>query len=248
MAGSTQLVDNPFGFVKFIEQADQLTVGILVILGAMSLASWYVILTKLWDQGRIRKSYAEAQRKFWAAGNLRDGTAALTGRDNVFRMLAEDGIRAAQYHEGHLTEQVSLNEWITVSLYRSAESVSSRLASSLAVLATTGSVSPFVGLLGTVWGIYSALTSISLAGQANLEQIAGPIGEALIMTAIGLFVAVPAVIGYNWLLRRNRNIQEKMKYFAADVHTFLVGGERMDTRAPLLRGATTRQSAASKSG
>ena len=248
MAGSTQLVDNPFGFVKFIEQADQLTVGILVILGAMSLASWYVILTKLWDQGRIRKSYAEAQRKFWAAGNLRDGMAALTGRDNVFRMLAEDGIRAAQYHEGHLTEQVSLNEWITVSLYRSAESVSSRLASSLAVLATTGSVSPFVGLLGTVWGIYSALTSISLAGQANLEQIAGPIGEALIMTAIGLFVAVPAVIGYNWLLRRNRNIQEKMKYFAADVHTFLVGGERMDTRAPLLRGATTRQSAASKSG
>jgi len=214
----------------------------------MSLASWYVILTKLWDQGRIRKSYAEAQRKFWAAGNLRDGMAALTGRDNVFRMLAEDGIRAAQYHEGHLTEQVSLNEWITVSLYRSAESVSSRLASSLAVLATTGSVSPFVGLLGTVWGIYSALTSISLAGQANLEQIAGPIGEALIMTAIGLFVAVPAVIGYNWLLRRNRNIQEKMKYFAADVHTFLVGGERMDTRAPLLRGATTRQSAASKSG
>lgn len=248
MANSTQLVDNPFGFVKFIEQADGLTLGILIILGAMSLASWYVILTKFWDQGRIRKSYAEAQRKFWAAGNLLDGMAALTGRDNVFRMLAEDGIRAAQYHEGHLTEQVSLNEWITVSLYRSAESVSSRLSSSLAVLATTGSVSPFVGLLGTVWGIYSALTSISLAGQANLEQIAGPIGEALIMTAIGLFVAVPAVIGYNWLLRRNRNIQEKMKYFAADVHAFLVGGERMDTGAALLRGVTTRQSAASRSG
>jgi biopolymer transport protein ExbB len=235
MAGSTQLVDNPFGFMKFIQEADGLTVGILVILGAMSLASWYVILTKLWDQGRIRRSYAEAQRKFWAAGNLRDGMAALTGRDNVFRMLAEDGIRAAQYHKGHLTEEVSLNEWITVSLYRSAESVSSRLTSSLAVLATTGSVSPFVGLLGTVWGIYSALTSISLAGQANLEQIAGPIGEALIMTAIGLFVAVPAVIGYNWLLRRNRNIQEKMKYFSADVHTFLVGGERMDTAKPLSR-------------
>jgi biopolymer transport protein ExbB len=246
MANNAQLVDNPFGFVKFIEQADGLTLAILVILGAMSLASWYVILTKLWDQSRIRKSYAEVEKKFWSTGNLRDGMTALCGRDNVFRMLVEDGIRAAQYYEGHLTEQVSLNEWLTVSLYRSAESVSSRLASSLSILATTGSVSPFVGLLGTVWGIYNALTQISLAGQANLEQIAGPIGEALIMTAIGLFVAVPAVMGYNWLLRRNRNIQEKMKFFAAELHTYLVGGARFDTAAPLIRPVATRPGAAPK--
>jgi biopolymer transport protein ExbB len=152
-------------------------------------------------------------------------------------MLAEDGLRAAQYHAGHLTGQVSLNEWITVSLYRSAESVSNRLANSLSILATTGSVSPFVGLLGTVWGIYNALTRISVTGQASLEQISGPIGEALIMTAIGLFVAVPAVIGYNWLLRRNRTIHEKMKRFSADVHSCLVGGARFDAAGPLLRPA-----------
>jgi biopolymer transport protein ExbB len=247
MASDAQLVVDQFGLGKFIEEADGLSIAILVILGVMSLASWYVILIKLWDQGRIAKSYAEAQRKFWTAGSLSDGMAALTGRENVFRMLAEDGMRAAQYHEGHLTQQVSLNEWITVSLYRSAESVSGRLAAGLAILATTGSVSPFIGLLGTVWGIYHALTKISLTGQANLEQISGPIGEALIMTAIGLFVAVPAVIGYNWLLRRNRGIQEKMRHFAADVHTYLVGGARMDTRSPLLRPVATRQCAASKS-
>jgi biopolymer transport protein ExbB len=236
MAGTAQEVDNSFGIIRFIEQADGLALAILVILALMSLACWYIILVKLWDQRLIGRSYAEAQKKFWAAGNVHDGMAAL-GRDNVFRMLAEDGLRAAQYHAGHLTEQVSLNEWITVSLYRSAESVSNRLANSLSILATTGSVSPFIGLLGTVWGIYNALTRISLTGQASLEQISGPIGEALIMTAIGLFVAVPAVIGYNWLLRRNRTINERMKRFSADVHSYLVGGARFDTGGPLLRPA-----------
>lgn len=247
MAAGTQIVVNPFALTKFLAEADSVSIGILIILGAMSLASWYVILTKFWDQSRIRRSYAEARKKFWAAGNLRDGMAALTGgADNVFRMLAEDGLKAVQYYEGHLTEKVSLNDWITVALYRSVESVSSRLSSGLAILATTGSVSPFVGLIGTVWGIYNALTRITLTGQANMEQIAGPIGEALIMTAIGLFVAVPAVMGYNWLLRRNRSILETMKYFTSDVHTYLVGGARFDTSTPLLR-AVPRAATASKS-
>lgn len=246
MASSTQMVENPFGLGRFIADADAVALTILAVLVVMSLASWYVILAKLWDQNRIQKSYLEAKRKFWAAGSLLDGMAALTGRDNVFRMLTEDGIRASQYHQGHLTEQVSLNEWITASLYRSMESVSSRLTGGLAILATTGSVSPFVGLLGTVLGIQSALTRITLSGQGSLEQISGPIGEALIMTAIGLFVAVPAVIGYNWLLRRNRTIQDKMKHFAADVHTYLVGGARFDTATPLPRTMTTRPTAAAK--
>lgn len=246
MAGNEQLVENPFGFWKFFADADGVGITIFIVLVVMSFASWYVILTKWWDQGRIRRAYAEAQRKFWAAGNLRDGMAALTGHDNVFRMLAEDGIRAAQYYEGHLTEQVSLNDWITVSLHRSAESVSSRLANGLAILATTGSVSPFVGLLGTVWGIYNALIGLSLSGQPAIEKISGPIGEALIMTAIGLFVAVPAVMGYNWLLRRNRNILEKMRHFTADVHTYLVGGARFDTSAPVLRAVTSRPATATK--
>ena len=224
------------GLLKLIEQADNLSIGVLIVLSAMSLASWFVMLTRLWDQRLIAKSYAQAQKKFWAAGNLWDGMAALSGRDNVFRMLVEDGIRAAQHHEGQLAEQISLNDWITVSLYRSIESVTNRLVNGLSVLATTGSVSPFVGLLGTVWGIYNAMQRISLSGQTSIEQIAGPIGEALIMTAIGLFVAVPAVIGYNWLLRRNKQLQEKMKRFAADLHTYLVGGKRIDTSVPLQRG------------
>src|SRR5437868_148874 len=196
----SQPAENPFGFTAFLHQADQVAIGVLIILLVMSLASWYIILTKLWDQRRIRKDYQEVQKGFWTAGNLRDGVAKLS-KDNAFKMVTEDGLRAAQHHEGRLTDQIPLHEWITVSLYRSSESINSRLQNGLAVLATTGSTAPFVGLFGTVWGIYNALISISLAGQASLDKIAGPIGEALIMTALGLFVAVPAVMGYNWLLR-----------------------------------------------
>jgi biopolymer transport protein ExbB len=230
----------PTGLLKLLEQADSLSLAVLIVLSVMSLASWFVILTRLWDQRLIAKSYAEAQKKFWASGNPWDGMAALSGRDNAFRMLVEDGIRAAQHHEGQLAEQISLNDWITVSLYRSIESVTNRLVAGLSILATTGSVSPFVGLLGTVWGIYNALQRIAVSGKTSIEQIAGPIGEALIMTAIGLFVAVPAVIGYNWLLRRNKQLHEKMKRFAADLHTYLFGGMRIDESAPLKRAASLR--------
>jgi biopolymer transport protein ExbB len=228
MAPNTTEVENPFGLEAFIKQADAVAIGTLIILLVMSLASWYIILTKLWDQRRIRKSYTQVEKGFWTAGNLRDGAARLTGKDNAFKMLVEDGMRAAQHHEGRLTDQIPLHEWITVSLYRSVDSVNSRLQTGLAVLATTGSTAPFVGLFGTVWGIYNALISISLAGQASLDKIAGPIGEALIMTAIGLFVAVPAVMGYNWLLRRNKDINEKLRYFASDLHSYLVSGARVD--------------------
>jgi biopolymer transport protein ExbB len=213
--------------------------GIFAIMVIMSFASWYIMLTKLWDQRRIRKAYKEVEKGFWTAGNLRDGIAKLSGKDNAFKMIAEDGIRAAQHHEGRLTDQIPLHEWITVSLHRSVDSIANRLQSGLAVLATTGSTAPFIGLLGTVWGIYNALISISLAGQASIDKTAGPIGEALIMTAIGLAVAVPAVMGYNWLLRRNKDIIEKLRYFAADLHSYLVSGARVDTgTTPAARPAT----------
>ena len=157
----------PTGLLKLLEQADGLSIAVLIVLSMMSLASWFVILTRLWDQRLIAKSYAEAQKKFWAAGNPWDGMATLSGRDNAFRMLVEDGIRAAQHHEGQLAEQISLNDWITVSLYRSIESVTNRLVAGLAILATTGSVSPFVGLLGTVWGIYNALQRIAFRADQH---------------------------------------------------------------------------------
>jgi biopolymer transport protein ExbB len=232
MAPNSTQVENPFGLEAFIAQADAVAMSVLVILIVMSLSSWYVIFTKVWDQARIRKSYKEVEKGFWTAGNLRDGMAKLTGKDNAFRMLAEDGVRAAQHHEGRLTDQIPLHEWITVSLYRSAESINNRLTNGLAILATTGSVSPFVGLFGTVWGIYNALISIGMSGDPSIDKIAGPIGEALIMTAIGLAVAVPAVMGYNWLLRRNKDIQEKVKYFSADLHAYLVSGARIDLQGP----------------
>jgi biopolymer transport protein ExbB len=243
MAPDTQ-VENPFGLTAFVKQLDPVGTGVLVILIIMSLASWYILLTKLWDQRRLRKDYAEVHKGFWTAGNLRDGIAKL-GKDNVFKMVAEDGVRAAQHHEGRLTDQIPLHEWITVSLYRSVDSVNSRLQNGLAVLATVGSTAPFVGLFGTVWGIYNALISISLAGQASLDKVAGPIGEALIMTALGLFVAVPAVMGYNWLLRRNKDIQEKLRYFTADLHSYLVSGARVDaTPAAAPRPGATAAGAA----
>ena len=236
--------DNPFNFIHFLEQADLVSHGVLLILAAMSLASWYVMLTKLWDQWSVRQSHRDLEKKFWPAGNLRDGFAALAGGNNVFRMLIEDGARAMQHHEGHLTERVDLNEWMTVSLYRATDQVNRRLAQGLSILATVGSVSPFVGLFGTVWGIYNALITIAMTGNPAIDKISGPIGEALIMTAIGLFVAVPAVMGYNLLLRRNRDIQEKLRDFAADLHTYLIGGARIDQRAAVPSLALVRPAAA----
>ena len=242
MAPTTENVENPFGLAAMWMQGGYVAKGTLIVLVIMSLASWYVTLTKLWDQRRLRKAYKEVEKGFWNAGNLRDGIAKLS-KDNAFKMIAEDGVRAAQHHEGRLTDQVPLHEWITVSLHRSVESITNRLGNGMAVLATTGSVAPFVGLFGTVWGIYNALIAISLAGQASLDKTAGPIGEALIMTAIGLFVAVPAVMGYNWLLRRNKDITEKLRYFTADLHSYLVSGARVETTAP---GAAASGAAASR--
>ena len=229
MAPNTENVENPFGLAQLWAQGGAVAKGTLIILVIMSLASWYIILTKLWDQRRVRKSYREMEKGFWNAGNLRDGIAKLSVKDNAFKMIAEDGIRAAQHHEGRLTDQIPLHEWITASLYRTVDSISKRLNTGLSVLATTGSTAPFVGLFGTVWGIYNALIQISLAGQASLDKTAGPIGEALIMTAIGLFVAVPAVWGYNWLLGRNKDLIEKLRYFASDLHAYLVSGARVDS-------------------
>jgi biopolymer transport protein ExbB len=220
--------ENPYTLINLLMSGDWVSKSVFAVMIIMSLATWYVVLTKLWDQNRIRKSYREVEKGFWTAGSLKDGVAKLTGKDNVFRMIAEDGMRAAHHHEGRLTDQIPLHEWIAVTLQRSVDSVTSRLQGGLAILATTGSTAPFIGLMGTVYGIYNALIRITLAGQANITETAGPIGEALIMTFIGLLVAVPAVMFYNWLLRRNKDIQEKLRYFAADLHAFLVSGARVD--------------------
>jgi len=229
MAAETQAVENPYGLQAIWDQG-WVPRTIFLILALMSMLTWFITISKWFEQRRLKKQYLEIQKEaqkgsFWT-GSLRDSIGRLKGKDNAYRMIAEEGLRAAEHHEGHLTDQVALHEWITISLQRSVEAVSSRLTSALWFLATTGSIAPFVGLLGTVLGIYKALIAISSAGQASLEKTAGPIGEALLMTAIGLFAALPAVFFYNVLIRANKDIMDKTRFFASSVHSYLVSSTR----------------------
>ena len=225
---ATAVVENPYGLSALWAQGDWVAKGTLIVLALMSLGSWYIMLTKLWDQGKLRRSAKLVEKQFWTAPSIKDGVERLKKGDD-FRNIAEDGLRATTHHEGRLTDHIDLHEWITMSLTRAVDAVNGKLQSGLWFLATTGSAAPFVGLFGTVWGIYHALIAIGIAGQASIDKVAGPVGEALIMTAIGLFVAVPAVMGYNWLLRRNKSLQEGLRNFAADLHAYLVGGARVAT-------------------
>jgi biopolymer transport protein ExbB len=188
--------------------------------------SWFITFVKIFEQRALNKQYADVQREaqkggFWS-GNLREGVEKLKGKDHAYRAIAEEGMRAAEHHDGHLGDQMALHEWISLSLQRAVEGVSNRLTGGLWFLATTGSISPFIGLLGTVLGIYKAMEAIAASGSASIEKTAGPIGESLLMTALGLFVAIPAVLFYNWLLRRNKDVMEKTRYYASGVHSYLV--------------------------
>jgi biopolymer transport protein ExbB len=223
---TTATVENPYGLTALWEQGDFVSKGTLIILAVMSLFSWYIILTKIWDQRKLKMSGKVVEKNFWNAPSVKDGIERLKKGDD-FRNIAEDGIRAASHHDGRLTDRIDLHEWITLSLQRSVEVVNSKLSTGMAFLATVGSTAPFVGLFGTVWGIYHALIAIGLAGQASIDKVAGPVGEALIMTAFGLFVAVPAVLGYNWLIRRNKSVQDGLRNFAADLHAYLISGARV---------------------
>ncbi len=232
MATENAVIENPYGLQALWEQGGFVSRGTLFVLLIMSMMSWYVMITKAWDQRRLKKFALAAEKDFWKAGNVKEGVSLLKGNDNAFRQIAEDGLNAAQHHEGKLTDQIDLHEWITQALQRSVDSITGKMQSGLPVLASVGSTAPFVGLFGTVWGIYNALISIGIAGQASIDKVAGPVGEALIMTAFGLFVAVPAVLGYNILLRRNKVVLEKVNYFAHDLHAYLLSGSRVGGSAP----------------
>lgn len=236
MAAENAVIENPYGLNALWEQGGFVSKFVMIMLLVMSMMSWYVMITKAWDQRRMKKFAKAAEKDFWKAGNVREGVALLKGSDNAFRQIAEDGLNAAQHHEGKLTDQIDLHEWITQALQRSVDKVTGRLQTGLPVLASVGSTSPFVGLFGTVWGIYNALISIGIAGQASIDKVAGPVGEALIMTAIGLAVAVPAVLGYNILLRRNKVVIEKVNYFAHDVHALLLSGSRVGSASKSAAG------------
>jgi biopolymer transport protein ExbB len=241
----TLATDNPYGLGALWAGGDLIARTVLILLAIMSLASWYVMLTKLWDQSKLKKSARVVEKQFWTAPSIKDGVDRLKKGDD-FRGIAEDGLRAASHHDGRLTDRIDLNEWITMSLQRAVEQVNSKLHNGLGLLATVGSTAPFVGLFGTVWGILNALVNIGVAGQASIDKVAGPVGEALIMTALGLAVAVPAVMGYNWLLGRNKVLQDALRNFAADLHAFLVGGVRVDSGAGGARPAAAKASAVIK--
>jgi biopolymer transport protein ExbB len=233
---TTATVDNPYGLGALWNSGDLIARAVLILLVIMSLASWYVILTKLWDQRKLKQAARVVEKQFWTAPSIKDGVERLKKGDD-FRAIAEDGLRAASHHDGRLTDRIDLHEWITMSLQRAVDSVNSKLQSGLGLLATVGSVAPFVGLFGTVWGILNALVSIGIAGQASIDKVAGPVGEALTMTAIGLFVAVPAVMGYNWLLGRNKILQDALRNFASDLHAYLVSGARVGVTGNEMGGA-----------
>jgi biopolymer transport protein ExbB len=216
--------ENPYGLAQLWSQGDFVARGTLTILVLMSLYSWFIILTKLWEQSRLLRQAREAGRDFWTGNSLNDGLQKLTGNGNVFRAMVESGIKASEHHEGKLTAHVPVAEWISGKLQQNVDRMTNDLQRGLSFLASVGSTAPFVGLFGTVWGIYHALIAIGVAGQASIDKVAGPVGEALIMTAIGLAVAVPAVLGYNWLLRRNKAILDQLRYFTNDLYAALVGG------------------------
>ena len=221
---ATELVENPYGLSALWASGDFVARGTLLALVIMSLGSWYIMITKWIEQTQLLRQGQRANAVFWSAASLREGANRLDPR-SAFRMVAEDGMQAVQSYEGGLAKQVDLNSWILMSLQRSIDAINNRMQGGLAFLATVGSTAPFVGLFGTVWGIYHALTAIGIAGQASIDKVAGPVGEALIMTALGLAVAVPAVLGYNWMVRRNKVAMDRVRGFAADLHAMLVGGK-----------------------
>lgn len=219
---------NPYGLESLWLQGDLITRGVTALLVLMSIASWYVIVTKALQLLNYRRASHAAGHDFWDTTNLAAGVVTL-GTNNPFYDIAQAGITAMRHHtahKGHLHDQLLLSDWVTLSLRQAIDDTSGKLQTGMAILASVGSTAPFVGLLGTVWGIYHALISIGTAGQASIDKVAGPVGEALIMTALGLAVAIPATFGYNALVRSNKSTIAKLNKFGFDLHALFITGAR----------------------
>ncbi len=228
-------MNSQFGLANVWNQGDIVTKSVALLLLAMSLASWMVIIIKTLDLIKYKK-IARAAEDFWHSEDFAAGLTKL-GADptNPFRQLALEGREATLHHrntKAHLHDALDVSDWVTRTLRNTIDEFTARLQSGLAILASVGSTAPFVGLFGTVWGIYHALLSIGAAGQATIDKVAGPIGEALIMTALGLAVAIPAVLGYNALVRGNKGILQKLSRFAHDLHAYFVTGARITSNGP----------------
>ena len=214
--------ENPYGLLAALEQGGVIAYTVFIILVLMSAASWYILFVKLFEQQKIINQGRRARTAFWQSANLREGAQKLD-KNSAYRQIVDDAIVAQDQHN-KLTNPVDQHDWMLGSLARSQGAIASKLSTGLALLATVGSVSPFIGLFGTVIGIYRALIKIGASGQASIDAVAGPVGEALIMTALGLPVAVPAVMAYNWLIRRNKPVLEELARFTNDVHGYIMWG------------------------
>ncbi|MES2931882.1 MAG: MotA/TolQ/ExbB proton channel family protein [Pseudomonadota bacterium] len=219
---------NPYGLDSLWSEGDIVTKSVVILLVAMSIASWYVILAKTMQVWRYSRFGRAAGHEFWDTTSLSEGVATL-GSNNPFSDIASAGVEAMRHHtahQGHLHDQLSVSDWIMLSLRQAIDEASGKLQAGMAVLASVGSTAPFVGLFGTVWGIYHALVAIGTSGQASIDKVAGPVGEALIMTALGLAVAIPATFGYNALVRGNKATIAQLNKFGFDLHALFVTGAR----------------------
>jgi biopolymer transport protein ExbB len=214
-AATTAAPQNKFGFVEALQAGGFIAYSTVTILGIMSFGSFFILFTKFFEQQKIMGQAKDIRTSFWRAPTLREGANKLD-KNSAFRQLVDDGLAAEDQH-GKMVDAMEAHDWLHGSLARSEAAINSKLASGLPFLATVGATSPFIGLFGTVVGIYRALIAIGLAGSASIDKVAGPVGEALIMTALGLLVAVPAVLAYNWLQARNKRIAEHLSGFATDL-------------------------------
>jgi biopolymer transport protein ExbB len=212
--------ENPYGLWAALEQGGVIAWSVFIILVGMSVGTFYILFTKLMQQQKIISQGRKVRSSFWNSPNLREAANKLETK-SAYRAIVEDALLAQDQHQ-KLTDPIDQHDWMTNSLARSQGAIGARLSEGLAFLATVGSTAPFIGLFGTVVGIYRALIKIGASGQASIDTVAGPVGEALIMTALGLVVAVPAVLAYNWLIRRNKTIMEDLAAFTNDVHGYLM--------------------------
>jgi biopolymer transport protein ExbB len=233
-----------FGVQNALEQGGIISISVFTILVLMSIFSFYILFTKLMQQQKIISQGRKVRSSFWNSPNLRDASTKLESR-SAYRAIVDDALTAQDQH-GKLTDPVDQHDWMANSLARSQGAIGARLGEGLAFLATVGSTAPFIGLFGTVVGIYRALIRIGSSGDASITTVAGPVGEALIMTALGLVVAVPAVLAYNWLIRRNKSIMEDLAAFTNDVHGYMMSGGAVKPRMIGTTGPAVKGTAATK--
>src|SRR5260221_4171830 len=237
---------NPYGLLPALQQGGIIAIVVFTILVIMSIGTFYILFTKFMQQQKIVSQGRKVRSSFWNSPNLREAATKLETK-SAYRAIVDDALLAQDQH-GKLTDPIDQHDWMANSLARSQGAISARLGEGLAFLATVGSTAPFIGLFGTVVGIYRALIKIGASGDASITTVAGPVREALIMTALGLVVDVPAWLAYNWLIRRNKSIQEDLAAYTNDLHGYLMSAGAV--KPPMIgsTGSGVRSSAQTRSG